>query len=92
MGLTRQEDIWACYDCGDLQGRHDLWFTGDICERCDHERRSITNIKEKIEAMYLDWLNNFLSAEALADYYEIDLIKALRVISIGRHINQRNHE
>lgn len=52
----------------------------------------LTELKGKIEAMYLDWLNNFLSAEALADYYEIDLIKALRVISIGRHINQRNHE
>lgn len=89
MGLTRNEDIWSCYECGDLQGRHDLWFEGDICEGCHHEKTSFSAIKEKIEAMYLDWLNNFLSAEAMADYYEIDLIKALRVISIGRHINQQ---
>lgn len=34
MGLTKQEDIWSCYDCGNLQGRHDLWFEGDICEQC----------------------------------------------------------
>ncbi len=48
-------------------------------------------MKNKIEEMYLHWLNNFLSAEAFADYYEIDLIKALRIISIGRHINQLKH-
>jgi hypothetical protein len=39
MGLTKQEDIWACYDCGDLQGRHDLWFEGDICEKCNEEKQ-----------------------------------------------------
>jgi len=88
MGLTRQEDIWACSECGQLHGRHDLWFEFDICESCN----SSNGIRIRIEAMYLDWLNNFLSAEAMADYYEIDLIKALRVISIGRHLNQRNHE
>lgn len=85
MGLTRQEDIWACSECGQLHGRHDLWFEFDICEECN----SSNGMRIRIEAMYLDWLNNFLSAEALADYYEIDLIKALRVISIGRKINEQ---
>jgi hypothetical protein len=35
MGLTREEDIWSCYECGELKGRHDLWFEGDICEDCN---------------------------------------------------------
>jgi len=34
MGLTIEEDIWACYECGELKGRHDLWFEGDTCEKC----------------------------------------------------------
>jgi hypothetical protein len=85
MGLTKQEDIWACSECGQLHGRHDLWFEFDICESCN----SSNGMRIRIEAMYLDWLNNFRSADAMADYYEIDLIKALRVISIGRRINER---
>jgi hypothetical protein len=88
MGLTKHEDIWSCYECGDLQGRHDLWFDGDICEKCN----ASNGMRIRIESMYLYWLNNFLSAEAFADYFEIDLIKALRIISIGRHINQLKHE
>ncbi len=41
--MTREEDIWACYECGDLQGRHDLWFDGDICEKCN-------TFKQEVEA------------------------------------------
>jgi hypothetical protein len=37
MGLTREEDIWSCYECGELKGRHDLWFEGDICEDCNSQ-------------------------------------------------------
>jgi hypothetical protein len=33
--MTREEDVWACQECGNLQGRHDLWFEGDICEKCN---------------------------------------------------------
>lgn len=84
MVLTKSIDIWSCHECGELQGRHDLWFEGDICGRCN----SFNGTRIRIEMMYLMWLNNFLSAEAFADYYEMDLIKALRIISIGRHINQ----
>jgi hypothetical protein len=37
MGLTKEEDIWSCYECGELKGRHDLWFEGDICEDCNSQ-------------------------------------------------------
>lgn len=46
-------------------------------------------MRTKIEAMYLDWLNNFLTIDAFADYYEISKFKALRVIKIGRHLNEK---
>jgi hypothetical protein len=39
MGLTKQEDIWYCYECNKSQGRHDLWFEGDICETCNEEKQ-----------------------------------------------------
>ena len=39
MGLTKQEDIWSCYECSELKGRHDLWFDGDICENCHAEKQ-----------------------------------------------------
>lgn len=42
--------------------------------------------EKKLEAMYLDWVNNFLTVESFADYYAMDkksaslLIEALRII------------
>jgi hypothetical protein len=35
--MTHAEDIWNCYECGNPQGRHDLWFEGDLCEKCNIE-------------------------------------------------------
>lgn len=34
--MTREEDIWVCYQCEQLQGRHDQWFEGK-CEKCHKE-------------------------------------------------------
>ena len=31
--MTREEDIWNCEDCGQTQGRHDMWFDGK-CGEC----------------------------------------------------------
>lgn len=84
MGLTKSIDVWQCYDCGDLQGRHNVWFEGDICEECNSNKPSL---RVKVEQMYLDWLNNFITLDAFADYYEISKFKALRVIKIGRQLN-----
>lgn len=88
MGLTKQEDIWTCHECGEYQGRHDLWFQGDICEECN----ASNGARIRIENMYLDWLNNFLTIDAFADYYEISRLKALRIISIGHHLNKLKHD
>jgi hypothetical protein len=34
---TRSEDIWICTECSTPQGRHDQWFNGDICEKCNEK-------------------------------------------------------
>lgn len=35
--MTKTQDIWVCSECGLEQGRHDMWFDGDICGTC-HEK------------------------------------------------------
>lgn len=88
MRVTEKRYIWPCYECGDFQGKHDQWFEGDICEKCN----SYNGMRIRIESMYLDWLNNFITLQAFADYYEISDFKALRIISIGKHINELKYE
>lgn len=46
-------------------------------------------MKEKVEAIYLDYFNNFLSVEGFASYYNMATDKASRVINIGRRLNHR---
>ena len=43
----------------------------------------------KIEALYLDWFNNFLTVDRFAEYYAMTPETASRVISIGRKLNHR---
>ena len=45
--------------------------------------------REKIEGMYIDWVNNFLTVTRFAEYYGITEAKALRVINTGRVLNHR---
>lgn len=44
---TRSEDIWMCTECCALQGRHDQWFTGDICEKCNEKMENTIPIAEE---------------------------------------------
>jgi hypothetical protein len=46
-------------------------------------------MKNKLETLYLDWFNNFLTVERFAEYYEMPVAKAQRVIRIGRCLNHR---
>lgn len=46
-------------------------------------------MKEKIEAMYLDYFNNFLTVERFADYYNLNVVQALRLLAIGRKLNDK---
>lgn len=46
-------------------------------------------LKQKIEKMYIDYFNNFLSVYRFAEHYDMDEDTAFRVIEIGRQLNHR---
>ena len=45
-------------------------------------------MKNRVNEMYLDYYNNFLTVDTFADHYEISRYKALRIILIGRKLNK----
>ena len=45
--------------------------------------------REKIEGLYLDWFNDFLTVARFAEYHGMAESKALRVINTGRALNHR---
>ena len=42
---------------------------------------------KEIINLYLDYVNNFLTLKAFADYYSMDEIDAHYVIELGRNLN-----
>lgn len=44
--------------------------------------------RDRLQALYLDWVNNFLSVPAFADYYGFTLSNAQRIINVGRLIHE----
>lgn len=50
--MTRNEDKWHCTQCGDEQGRHDMWFEGDTCGSC-HDSADNTAMKDEIERILI---------------------------------------
>jgi hypothetical protein len=45
--------------------------------------------RQKIEALYIDWVNNFLTVPRFAEYYGLTEEQAHRVINTGRALNHR---
>lgn len=45
-------------------------------------------MKFNCAAMYLEYVNNFLTVGAFADHYQISNDKAIRILNIGRKLNQ----
>ena len=33
--MTKPNDVWECSECSLPQGRHDMWFDGNLCESCN---------------------------------------------------------
>ena len=64
--MTKQEDIWNCSECGNPQGRHDMWFEGDVCGICHAEleppirdkKSKILNVGDLVMLMNAYGLNN----------------------------------
>jgi len=48
-----------------------------------------TTKRETIKKLYLDYVNNFLTVQAFADYYHFSDEKADRIIDIGRALHYR---
>lgn len=46
----------------------------------------IINIKEELIEVYLDWINNFITVPAFADYYGLSEADAKKVIELGRKL------
>lgn len=47
-------------------------------------------MKHRLRSLFLSWVNDFLTVDAFAAYYGMTRATALRVISIGRTLHERN--
>ena len=45
---------------------------------------TITNKRDLVERLYLDWFNNFLTIERFAEYYNMTVEQAEKIIKVGR--------
>ncbi len=43
-------------------------------------------MKRRVNYLYLQYVNNFLTLKAFAEYYQLSNAKALQVIKLGRKI------
>jgi hypothetical protein len=53
--MTRAGNEWECEDCGDIYGRHDLWFEGKAQGRCISCQDSIDDaeIRKEVSSMLM---------------------------------------
>lgn len=49
----------------------------------------INNIKEVLNDVYLDWVNNFATIPAFASWYGVDEKEARAIIDMGRKIHEK---
>lgn len=47
------------------------------------------NIREDLIDVYLDWMNNFVTIPAFADYYGLSEEESKKVIDLGKKIYER---
>lgn len=49
----------------------------------------VINIRDNLIKVYLDWMNNFITIPAFADYYGVTEDEAKKIIEIGRKLHNR---
>lgn len=49
----------------------------------------VINIKAELIAVYEDWLNNFITVPAFADYYGLSEKEANKVIALGKELREK---
>lgn len=52
----------------------------------------MTRIEEELIKFYLDWVNNFLTMSAMADYYNLPYNVVGDCISVGKELHEWNVE
>ena len=62
--------------------------------RNDTTKKRIMNYTNaQIEAMYLDWFNNFLSCDAWRQHYHLTIAEGENILDVGRQLNHiRKHD
>lgn len=45
-------------------------------------------LKTELANLYLDYLNHFLTMEAFAEYYEISVMQAASLLTLGREYHE----
>ena len=45
---------------------------------------TISNKRDLVEILYLEWVNNFISIERFAEYFKLTLEQAEKIIKVGR--------
>ena len=61
-----------------------------IKEKWENDR--IINIRKELVAVYDDWMNNFVTVPAFAEYYGLDMKDAQSVIDLGRKLKGKGVE
>lgn len=49
-------------------------------------------LENRFKEIYLDWLNNYLTIEAIAESYDMEVWQMSLVISKGRHLHEKDVE
>jgi len=66
------------------------WCNGkQLVSKTEREKAMTTYSPERINEMYLDWFNNFLTIERFAEYYGIREQTAKYIIRAGRIANHK---
>jgi hypothetical protein len=61
-----------------------------VCVFRQKRFKTENTMKTKIEKLYLEYVDNFLTVVGFANYYDIDEVKANKIINLGRKIHHWN--
>jgi hypothetical protein len=65
--MTKLKDNWNCNECGQPQGRHDMWFDG-ACGECVTDKQK--EIKRMIIENFMLWHTGEFTEEMRDSIYE----------------------
>ena len=65
------------------------YFVKGINKNTIFEQLKNNIMKKQLIELYLDWVNNFVSLEGFANYYELTTEEANTLIDLGRKFNKR---